>query len=140
MNPEKFRSIVTEILQKDRRYKEEAYYFINEAVAYASELYQKPRFGKKRHLSIDELCEAICEFSLNEFGAMAFTVLQIWGLETTLDFGHVVFNLIDANVLAASDNDKLGDFDEIFTLDERLRQPFHPKNTQIQAPKSIDLL
>ena len=138
MNPEKFRSIIVEIIHKDRRYKEEAYYFINEAVAFATELYQKPSFGKDRHLSGSELCEAISDFALNEFGAMACTVLHTWGLNTTLDLGHVVFNLIDVDVLAASDNDRLGDFDKVFDLDERLRQAFQVKNSQVSAPNRID--
>ena len=138
MNPEKFRAIILDIIRKDRRYSEEAYYFVNEGVGYASEMLQKPQFGAARHLSIKELLEAISDFALNEFGAMAVSVLQTWGLNTTLDIGHVVFNLIDANILSASSDDKLGDFDEVFDLRARLKRPFLAENPLSNELKSID--
>ena len=138
MNPEKFRAIVQDIILNDRRYTEEAYYFVNEAVAFASEFCQKPQFGSGRHLAAEELLDAMCEFSRNEFGTMAVVVLNNWGILTTLDWGHVIFNLIDAEILSASPEDRLGDFNEVFDLKKELSAPFLAQNATSQAFKKID--
>lgn len=138
MNPDQIKEVVKEILQKDRRYSEDSYYFINEAVHFASEYFAKPEFGQERHLSGAELSEAIREFTLSEFGSMSWAVLKNWGVYSTLDFGHLVFNLIDAGVLHASPEDKLADFDNVFDLKEDLSMPFEPENPLAKELPKID--
>lgn len=138
MNPDQVRELVKEILKNDRRYAEDCYYFINEAVHFASEYFSKPEFGQDRHLSGPELCEAIREFTLSEFGSMSWAVLKSWGITTTLDLGHIVFNLIEVKVLHASPQDKLGDFDEVFDLEKELSLPFEPENPFARELPKID--
>lgn len=138
MNPDQIKEVVKEILQKDRRYAEDSYYFINEAVHFASEYFAKPEFGQERHLSGAELSEAIREFTLSEFGSMSWAVLKNWGVYSTLDFGHLVFNLIDAEVLHASPEDKLADFDNVFDLKADLSMPFEPENPLAKELPKID--
>jgi uncharacterized repeat protein (TIGR04138 family) len=138
INPEKFRQAVQEARQKDRRYAEDAYYFINQGVLFSAELMTRPEFGHKRHLSGPELCNGIRDFALSEFGPMAFPVLSRWGVRTTLDIGHVIFNLIDAKVLIASAEDRLGDFDEVFDLRESLEQPYLPSAALPELSFKID--
>lgn len=140
MNPDKIKELVREILIKDRRYAEDAYYFVNEAVHFASEYFSKPEFGQDRHLSGAELSEAIREFTLSEFGSMSWAVLNNWGVHTTLDFGHIVFNLIDARILHASPSDKLGDFDNVFDLEKELSAPFEPENPLAKELPKIDIV
>ena len=125
---EDLKTTVRQILKKDRRYEEDAYYFVNEAVMFSAEYFSKPEFGQSRHLSGPELLEGMREFTLSEFGSMSKAVLRRWGIETTLDFGHIVFNLIDAGVLAASPSDRLGDFDEVYDFQEAFIHPFVPEN------------
>ena len=138
MNPDQIKEVVREIIQKDRRYAEDSYYFINEAVHFASEYFSKPEFGQDRHLSGGELSEAIKEFTLSEFGSMSWAVLKNWGVYSTLDFGHIVFNLIDAEVLHASPSDRLADFDEVFDLKKELSMPFEPENPLSKQLPKID--
>ena len=138
MNPEKIRELVKEILLEDRRYAEDAYYFVNEGVHFASDFYDKPEFGQERHLSAPELLEAIRNFTLSDFGAMSFAVLKSWGIHTTLDIGHIVFNLIDAKVLHASKKDKLGDFDDVFDFEDAFILPFEPENSLPPKLPKID--
>ena len=136
---EDLKIVVREILTKDRRYEEDAYYFVNEAVLFSAEYFSKPEFGQSRHLSGPELLEGMREFTLSEFGAMSRAVLRRWGIDTTLDFGHVVFNLIDAGVLAASPSDRLGDFDEVYDFDDAFTRPFKPENGPPQNIPKLDL-
>jgi uncharacterized repeat protein (TIGR04138 family) len=78
----------------------------------------------ERHLSGQELCEAIRRYALEQYGYMAKCVLNSWGVYTTGDFGDVVFNLIDAEKMHKTPNDKREDFDDVFDFDVGLRQEF----------------
>jgi uncharacterized repeat protein (TIGR04138 family) len=138
MNPEDFKKTIKEITIKDRRYQEDAYFFVNEAVIFSSEYFSKPEFGQSRHLSGPELLEGMREFTLSEFGSMSLSVLKWWGITTTLDLGQIVFNLIEAGILAASPQDKLGDFEEVFDFDDAFTQPFQPENPDPEPITKID--
>ena len=48
---------------------------------------------------------------------MAKTVLNSWGLNETLDFGEVVYNLIDIGMMRKSDSDSKEDFAEVYDFD-----------------------
>ena len=63
---------------------------------------------------------------LAQFGPMARVVLVTWRLESTLDVGHVVFNLIEAEVFSKSEADQLSDFDGVFGFEEAFDAPFRP--------------
>ena len=140
MSPDQIRQIVNEITIKDRRYKEDAYYFMNEAVIFSAEYFSKPEFGADRHLRGPELLDGIREFTLSEFGPMSMKVLKNWGIQTTLDIGHIIFNLIDAGVLSASPQDKLADFDAVYNFYDVFIEPFEPENKNPEQLQKIDLI
>ena len=48
---------------------------------------------------------------------MAKTVLNSWGFNETLDFGEVVYNLIDIGMMRKSDSDSKQDFAEVYDFD-----------------------
>ena len=48
---------------------------------------------------------------------MAKTVLNSWGLNETLDFGEVVYNLIDIGMMRKSESDSKEDFAEVYDFD-----------------------
>src|SRR5579871_7047942 len=105
---------LAKLLKKDRRYKLDAYAFVEEALSYAHDSlgmgteqpadedpqsHTRPRVGQKhgeqhveRHLTGQELCEAIRRFALDEYGYLAKSVLNAWGVHATDDFGNIVFN------------------------------------------------
>jgi uncharacterized repeat protein (TIGR04138 family) len=55
---------------------------------------------------------------------MARVVFQMWGINSTDDFGSIVFNLIDANLLTKTDTDSRDDFCNLFDLDAALKNGF----------------
>jgi uncharacterized repeat protein (TIGR04138 family) len=58
--------------------------------------------------------------ALQEFGRMARTVFHLWGIERTDDFGEIVFNLIEAELMSRTQEDNRADFRNVFDLDEAL--------------------
>ncbi len=132
---------IAELLKEDRRYTFEAYVFIFEALGYAQNVLQmgsdspsetvegfasqgEEKEQPERHVSGQELCEAIRQFALDQYGYMAQTVLNNWGIRTTGDFGEIVFNLIRIGQMRKTAGDRREDFEDVFDFDTALKQEF----------------
>jgi uncharacterized repeat protein (TIGR04138 family) len=81
---------------------------------------------KPRHVSGQELLAGIREFALAEFGPMAKTVLNSWGITRTEDFGEIVFNMVEIGLLGRTDKDSREDFANGYDFEEAFRKPFLP--------------
>jgi uncharacterized repeat protein (TIGR04138 family) len=127
------------ICRTDARYPVEAYLFVRSALAYASDVMQlgreaappvelelkKRRPAKtERHLTGQELCEAIRQYALNQFGYLAKTVLENWNIRSTDDFGNIVYNMIGAGLMKRSANDRRADFTDVYDFDEVFERQF----------------
>ena len=51
-------------------------------------------------------------------------MLNYWGVNQCVDFGHLVFNLVQQGVLGKTDEDRLEDFAGGYDFDEAFRKPF----------------
>ncbi|MGO8744888.1 MAG: Minf_1886 family protein [Thermoguttaceae bacterium] len=129
------------LLREDRRYKLDAYAFVSEAINYAHEVlkmgsedYSEPVEAAadedeesrkpQRHVTGQELCRAIREYALRQYGLMAKTVLNSWGVHSTSDFGEIVFNLIRIGHFRKTKEDRREDFDHQFDFDTALEREF----------------
>ncbi len=110
---------VKTILQRDRRYAREAYEFVREALEYT-----RVWMDRRGHLSGQELLEGIRKYALDQFGPMAKTVLNLWGVRSCEDFGHIVFNLVDEKVLSKTQEDSLEDFRDGYDFEETFSRPY----------------
>ena len=97
-------------------YPPEAYDFVQQGLSYTvQEIHgrgAKPRAS--RHVSGQQLCEGIRIYALNQYGMLAGTVLRHWNITSTLDFGRIVFALIDAGRMQKTDHDDIEDFRNVF--------------------------
>jgi uncharacterized repeat protein (TIGR04138 family) len=101
------------IFSRDKRYNPEAYTFVMNALSYTIK-----KLKRKGHISGEELLNGIREYALREFGPMARTVLEHWGISKTDDFGEIVFNMIDAGILGKTEKDSKKDFANRFDFKE----------------------
>lgn len=101
------------ILKQDSRYKIQAYAFVLGALETARKL-----TGKDKHVSGIELLQGVKVLAQKEYGIMAKTVLEAWGVKTTDDIGEIVFNLIDAKVLSKTDEDSKDDFHNVYDFEK----------------------
>ncbi len=76
------------------------------------------RLEEPRHISGQELAEGCRDLALEQFGPMARTVLEHWGIHSTEDMGEIVFALIECRVLVKQDSDSREDFQAVFDFDE----------------------
>jgi uncharacterized repeat protein (TIGR04138 family) len=123
---------LAEIVRRDPRYAYEAYQFVQEALEYTQKkLGRLPRPEKpedvepQHHVRGWELLEGIRDLALREFGLMARTVFRMWGIQRTDDFGEIVFNLVESNLMSKTDEDNRKDFQNVYDLDEALIKGYH---------------
>ena len=114
--------ILETILTRDSRYTAEAYFFVREALDHSVRRLEAPR-----HLSGQELLAGIREYALNEFGPVTQRVLSEWGIHECIDFGHIVFNLVNEGLLGKTDDDSIDDFSDGYDFTEAFVHPFRPK-------------
>ena len=84
------------------------------------------RAERSRHVSGPELLEGLRGYALEQYGPLAKTVLNAWGVTRCRNFGDIVFNLIEYNVFSKTENDRPEDFSDIFEFDEAFVKPFKP--------------
>jgi uncharacterized repeat protein (TIGR04138 family) len=134
------RKAFLDLLRRDRRYRPEAYQFVWEALNFAhdeldmgsprvSELavgHEAPasRREPERHVTGPELCEAARQYALRQYGLLAKTVLNSWGITSTGDFGEIVFNLIRIGHMRKTRDDRREDFDDVYDFDAAIEQEF----------------
>ena len=132
---------IARLLEEDRRYKFEAYAFIFEALHYAQDVLgigaesqteqtdesaeegEEPA-GPERHVTGRELCDAIRRYAIEQYGYMAKTVLNSWGIHGTGDFGEIVFNLISIGQMRKTPSDTRVDFDNLYDFDVAFQLQF----------------
>jgi uncharacterized repeat protein (TIGR04138 family) len=97
-------------------YPPEAYDFVQQGLSYTVHQIhgrsEKPRAA--RHVSGQQLCDGIRIFALNQYGMLAGTVLRHWNIQSTLDFGRIVFALIEAGQMQRTDDDTIEDFRNVY--------------------------
>ena len=124
-----FNEIVTLICKEDKRFDRRAYDFVRLGLDQTvKELRKKEaaRSERARHVSGSELLEGLRVYALDQYGPLAKTVLNAWGVRQCRDFGDIVFNLIEYNVFSKTDNDRREDFADLYDFDEAFVKPFQP--------------
>jgi uncharacterized repeat protein (TIGR04138 family) len=125
---------IAELLRHDRRYHFDAYVFVFEALRYAQEKLglgaerdidpDDPDQELERHVTGQQLCNAMRRYAHEQYGYLAKQVLNHWGVTSTSDFGEIVFNLIEIGQMRKTPEDRREDFDDVFDFDEALQQSF----------------
>ncbi len=104
----------------DHRYHLNAYRFVLSALHFTQQ-----ELGGRRHISGPELLVGIKDYAWEEFGSLAMTVLEDWGIHTTRDIGNIVFNMVGLGQIKKTEEDAIEDFDEVFDLAEAFRAEEH---------------
>src|SRR5439155_5644439 len=97
MHKQNFAEAVDEIITRDSRYDRDAYLFVREGLDFTLKMLKKHIHSTpaQRHVSGQELLEGLRRFAIDQFGPMAKTVLEHWGIVRCEDFGEMVFNMVE---------------------------------------------
>src|SRR5947199_9299146 len=138
MQAASFEEAIEQIAAQDLRYHREAYFFLREALDHTHKITGKPpKRNEVRHVSGQELLKGIREYALQQFGPMTLTVLEEWGIRRCEDFGEIVFNMVENNMLAKTDTDSRGDFQGAYDFEDAFRKPFLPQNRAAKETKPV---
>ncbi|MFZ4116008.1 MAG: Minf_1886 family protein [Chthoniobacterales bacterium] len=115
------------ILEKDPRYRRDAYFFLRESLDFTMKRRRKNRkVVATTHVSAVELVEGFRDRALQEFGPMAITVLYYWGIKSSSDIGEMVFHLIEIGILGKTENDTRASFAHLLDFHQTFVLPFEP--------------
>ena len=120
---ESFLDKIEKVMEANDQYKFEAYSFVMAALHHTV-----TRLSKARHITGKELLEGIREYALEQFGALARTVLNYWGIFKTEDFGKIVFALVEVGVLRKQPEDKIEDFKDVYDFKQAFDKTYKIKD------------
>lgn len=108
------RDAFIDLLQRDKRYRPEAYRFIIASLDYAQNgLKMAAESTAERHITGQDLCRAACLYATKEYGLLAKKVLADMGINSTSDLGELVYNLIQIGQMNKNEKDSRADFDNV---------------------------
>ena len=121
-----FDGALENIIAIDPRFQRDAYVFMREALDFTQKLISRENQGKVRHVSSQELLDGLRQYALQQFGPMAMTVFEEWGIRTCQDFGAIVFNMVEIGLLAKTEKDTREDFKNGYDFTDAFCRPFWP--------------
>ena len=107
------------MVDRAKHYHPAAYHFVRQALDYALR-----RIKKRRHISGQELLRAISAYAKRRFGPLARQVFEEWGVTETLDFGRIVFELVEKGVMTRRPEDSLADFKDGYDFREEFERGY----------------
>jgi uncharacterized repeat protein (TIGR04138 family) len=129
MQPVNFDEVLERMTSQELRYHREAYIFLRDALDFTqTRLLRGPR-KEPRHVSGQELLGGMRDYALAQYGPMAKTVLNEWGIRSSEDVGELVFQMVEHGLLTKTDQDTHDDFRGGLNFDEAFCKPFRPRGT-----------
>ncbi|HIE06093.1 MAG TPA: hypothetical protein EYP58_04760 [bacterium (Candidatus Stahlbacteria)] len=112
MNPAELEKIQA-LVERNPAYHFDAYLFVLSALNLVLSEYRE-----KRHISGVELLEGIKVLGRNLYGRLAVEVFRHWGVNSTLDFGRIVFALVEFGMLRKRAEDTLEEFEAVYDFED----------------------
>ena len=101
-------------------YPAEAYHFVQEGLRHTvrrqhGDAASNTKATKtSRHVTGQQLCESLRDLAQAHWGLMARSVLRRWNITSTLDFGRIVFALIEVKQMQRTEDDSIDDFRNVY--------------------------
>ena len=125
---------ILSVRRRDRRYSRNAYYFVLDALDFTmSRLGRDHMTGEERHVGGQELLGGIRDYAADQYGPMADIVFERWGITAASDFGEIVFNLVDVELLSRRPTDSRLDFTDSVDFRDEFEQRHRESLDRIAA-------
>lgn len=118
---EQYQKLRQKVIEDLGLYPAEAFDFVECGLTYTVNRIHGPtgaasRQDVNRHVSGQQLCTGLRDYALSQWGMLARTVLSRWNITSTLDFGRIVFALVDSGLMQKQEQDSVEDFRNVFTF------------------------
>jgi len=102
-----------ELAREIGKYPVDAFNFVREGLKFTvNKIHQNTQ--EETHITGQDLCWGLRDYALNRWGLLAPVVLHNWNISSTMDFGTIVFAMVDAGWMAKRDNDTINDFSNVY--------------------------
>lgn len=125
MNTEDIEKIHS-IVETNPAYHFDAYLFVLSSLNYVLK-----RLKERRHVSGAELLEGIKVLGRDLYGRLAVEVFDYWGVKNTLDFGRIVFALVESGVLRKREEDTLEEFQDVYDFEDAFIRSYELPSTKL---------
>lgn len=105
--------VLDQLTERNPRFHARSYEFVMLALHSVIQSLDEPR-----HITGRELTEGVRELALGQYGVLAKTVLEHWGIHETQDVGDVVFAMVEQGILVKEDGDTPKDFADVYDFEE----------------------
>ncbi|HUU60475.1 MAG TPA: Minf_1886 family protein [Phycisphaerae bacterium] len=117
-----------EVILADGRYPPEAYAFLHDGLAHtvrqvhgeeklAAAGEESEAGDAQLHVTGKQLCEALRDLAIERWGLLARTVLAKWNLHATVDFGNMVYVMIEHGSWRKTEEDSIEDFRDVYDFE-----------------------
>lgn len=109
-----------EVVRRVGLYPIDAYLFVNDGVSHTVRKThgRRTRRDQSMHITGAQLCHGLRELAIQRWGLLAGTVLRRWGVTSTMDFGRIVFAMVENELMSKTEEDRIEDFRDVFDFDE----------------------
>jgi uncharacterized repeat protein (TIGR04138 family) len=129
-----FAEALESVVINEPRYHRDGYLFLRDALDFTTKQQKKVKGVSVRHVTGPELLDGVRQYALKEFGPMVMTVFDSWGIHSSEDIGHMVFNLIGAGIFGKTEQDSIEDFKDVYDFEEAFVRPFAPAKPERAKP------
>ena len=111
---------IEEIAKLDGRYSLKAFEFIHEGLSHTvqSQYGDESENQGPHHITGKELCFGLAELATRKWGRMAKVVLNHLGINSTYDFGQIVYLMVDNKWMHARPEDSVEEFRDVYDFEE----------------------
>lgn len=110
---------IEQVIREDGRYGPEAFAFLREGLARAvKDVHGKDESREQRHVSGEQLCQSLKDLAVERWGQLAKCVLNHWNIRGTIDFGNMVFLMVQSGYMRKTADDRLDDFRNVYSFSE----------------------
>lgn len=111
-----------DVIRDDGRYPLEAFAFLHDGLTRAAnEIHgnteSQEEVEEGRHVTGQQLSLALRDLAVERYGLLARTVLGKWNIHATIDFGNMVYLLVDNGLMRKTEEDSIEDFRDIYSFD-----------------------
>lgn len=113
------------IIEADGRYPVAAFQFLHEGLEWAVRKRHGSREGSEEsfHVTGEEICLSLRDLAVSRWGMLARTVLAKWGIGASIDFGNMVYLLINEGIWNKTSDDSVEDFRDVYDFATAFEKP-----------------
>ncbi|OHB59608.1 MAG: hypothetical protein A2173_09135 [Planctomycetes bacterium RBG_13_44_8b] len=110
---------IQEIAKLDGRYSLRAFEFVQEGLARTVTKHHSDEIEDEgpHHVTGKQLCWSLAELAVEKWGRMARVVLNYLGVNSTYDFGHIVYLMVEHKWMYARPEDSIEEFKDVYDFE-----------------------